>query len=150
MGRCQNGETNLRLPLCLLHHFRRHPAGRAYEGVSRHGLIPPRATPLHSSGHTKVCQQHLTCAVYEDVASLQGRAIQSESLLLQKKFFMAVHMILASSAHLARENHLMKQVLVNRLSDVLQGLHKFGERVTKGAPSHLDGLLLAGACIPLL
>lgn len=153
MRRCQNGETNLRLPLRLLHHFRCHPAGRAYEGVSRHGLIPPRATPLHSSGHTEVCQQHLTCAVYEDVAGLQGRAMQSESLLLQKILQGITHEPCKQSAP-GQGKSPYKQVLVKRLSNVLRGLllglHEFGERVTKGAPSHLDGLLLAGACIPLL
>lgn len=69
MDRLQ-GQCVHRIPFCLLHDFRCHPARGAYKCVTRHLLIAPSSTALHRGCHTKVSQQNSAVFINQDIACL--------------------------------------------------------------------------------
>lgn len=63
-----------RSPLCLLHHLRRHPAGRPHKGGARHLVITPGPAALNRCRHPKVPNLDAAIAVDQDIAGLRGHA----------------------------------------------------------------------------
>lgn len=64
------GDKDCCSPLSLFHDLWGHPARSAHKGVPRNILVPPGASPLHLSSHSKVCQHHIAIRVDQNVARL--------------------------------------------------------------------------------